>query len=76
MSRADLRSLLFHIAAPFATGAALGSIFMCSIYLLDIGGMRSMLAASGGSIFDLGLIPVACAFGSLAIGTMEFLVDN
>ena len=76
MSRADVKFLLFHIAVPFATGAALGSVFMCSIYLLDIGGMRSMLAASGGGVFDLGLIPVACAFGSLAIGTMEFLVDN
>ena len=76
MSRADLKFLPFRIAVPFATGAALGSVFMNSIYLLDIGGMRSMPAASGGSIFDPGLIPVACAFGSLAIGTMEFLVDN
>lgn len=76
MSGADLKFLLFHIAVPFATGAALGSVFMCSIYLLNIGGMRSMLAASGGSIFDLGLIPVACAFGSLAIGTMEFRGNN
>ena len=75
MSRADLKFLLSHILIPFATGAALGSVFMCSIYLLDIGGMRSMLASNGGGIFELGLIPVACAFGSLAIGTMEFLID-
>lgn len=35
-----------------------------------------MLTESGGGVFDLGLAPVACAFGSLAIGTMEFLTGN
>lgn len=40
MSPADLEFLLFRIAVLFATGATLGSVFICSIYLLDIGGMR------------------------------------
>ncbi len=41
--------------------------------------MRTLLAASGGDFLDLDLIPFACAFGSLAIGTnqaMTFLIET
>ena len=76
MNSSDVKFLLFHIAIPFAIGSGLGSVFMCSIYPMDIGGMRSLLTANGGSIFDLGLVPIACAFGSLAIGTLDILFDD
>ncbi len=41
--------------------------------------MRKPVTASGGNILDLGLLPISCAFGSLAIGTHQalgFLVDD
>jgi hypothetical protein len=79
MNRANPRLLIAHVVIPFATGAGLGSFFLCAIYYLDLGGMRTLLAASGGNILDLGLIPFACAFGSLAIGTnqaMALLIES
>lgn len=79
MTRANLKLLTAHVLIPFATGAGLGSLLLCGIYCLDVGGMRTMLTASGGSILDIGLIPFACAFGALAIGTNQavgFLIEN
>jgi len=79
MSLKNLRLLVNHIVIPFVTGAALGTAFLGAIYWLDMGGMRTLLAANGGSILDVGLVPVACAFGALAIGTnqaMGFLTEN
>ncbi|QWG16325.1 hypothetical protein KMZ68_14950 [Bradyrhizobium sediminis] len=79
MSRTNLRLLTAHVAIPFATGAGLGAFFLCAVYYLDVGSMRTLVTASGGSILDIGLIPIACAFGSLAIGTNQaigFLIDN
>jgi hypothetical protein len=76
MTRDGLKSFSTHVLIPFIMGAALGLLFMGAIYLLDVGGMRSLLARTGGSLFDLGLIPVVFAFGSLAIGTKELLTDN
>lgn len=79
MSRTNLKLLIAHVAIPFATGAALGALFLVAVYYLDVGGMRTLVTASGGYLLDLGLIPFACAFGSLGIGTnqaMGFLIDN
>ena len=79
MGRKNLRLLIAHVIIPFATGAGLGAFFLLAVYYLDVGGMRTLVAASGGNILDLGLMPISCAFGSLAIGTnqaMEFLVNN
>ena len=77
MTLAKLRALVIHIVVPFLTGAGLGTFFLGAIYWLDVGGMRTLLTANGGNI--LGLIPVACAFGALAIGTNQaigFLMEN
>ncbi len=79
MTRANLRLLTAHVLIPFATGAGLGALLLYGIYWLDVGGMRTMLTASGGSILDIGLVPFACAFGALAIGTnqaMELLIED
>jgi hypothetical protein len=79
MTRVDLRFLTAHVLIPFATGAGLGALFLIGIYYLDVGGMCTMMTANGGSILDIGLVPFACAFGALAIGTnqaMGLLIDN
>lgn len=79
MDRTNLRLLVAHVVIPFATGAGLGTFFLWSIYYLDVAGMRTLLAAGGGDFLDLDLIPFACAFGSLAIGTnqaMTFLLET
>lgn len=79
MTRPDLRFLTSHILVPFATVAGLGVLPLCGIYYLDVGGMRTMMTASGSNILDIALVPFACAFGALAIGTnqaMGFLTDN
>jgi hypothetical protein len=79
VKRADLGLFIAHVAIPFATGAGLGTFFVGAIYYLDVGGMRTMLAASGVGILEIGLIPIAFAFGALAIGTkqaMGFLIDT
>ena len=71
MNVTNLRLLVVHIVIPFVTGAGLGAVFLGPIYWLDVGGMRTLLAASGGDILEIGLVPVACAFGALAIGTNQ-----
>lgn len=79
MSLANLKPLVIHIVVPFLTGAGLGTFFLGAIYWLDVGGMRTLLTANGGNILDIGVIPVACAFGALAIGTNQaigFLMEN
>ncbi len=76
MTREGLKSFSIHILIPFMMGASMGLVLMCAIYVLDIGGLRSLLASTGGSLLDFGLIPVAFAFGSLAIGTNELLIDD
>lgn len=76
MTREGLKSFSIHILIPFVMGASIGLLFMYAIYLLDVGGLRSLLGKTGGSLFDVGLIPVAFAFGSLAIGTKGLLIDN
>ena len=78
-TRSGLRLLLAHLIIPFATGAGLGALFLCTIYYLDMGGIRTLVAASGGNILDIGLIGFACAFGTMAIGTNQaiaFIVEN
>ena len=71
MSLANLRPLVIHVVVPFLTGAGLGTFFLGAIYWLDVGGMLTLLTANGGNILDIGLIPVACALGALAIGTNQ-----
>jgi hypothetical protein len=64
---------------PFAMGAGFGVVFLLSIYGLDLGGIRTLLAANGGSILDFGVLSLVSAFGALAIGTnqaMTFLLNN
>lgn len=76
MTRERLKSFSIHILIPFVMGASIGLLFMYAIYLLDVGGLRSLLGKTGGSLFDVGLIPVGFAFGSLAIGTKGLFIDN
>ncbi len=57
-------------------GASLGLLFMLALYLLDVGGMRSLLIGTGASLLDVGLIPVALAFCALAIGAEELVIDG
>ncbi|MBH5388584.1 hypothetical protein [Bradyrhizobium diversitatis] len=76
MTREGLKAFSTHILIPFMMGASIGLLFMYAIYLLDVGGLRSLLVKTGGSLFDVGLIPVAFAFGALSIGTKELLIDN
>ena len=76
MNRDGLRSFSTHVLIPFVMGTSLGVLFMSAIYLLDVGGLRSLLLRTGASLFDVGLIPIALAFGSLAIGTKEFLIGD
>ncbi|WP_315783876.1 MULTISPECIES: hypothetical protein [unclassified Bradyrhizobium] len=51
-------------------------LFMLALYLLDVGGMRSLLIGTGASLLDVGLIPVALAFCALAIGAEELVIDG
>ena len=79
MTRANLRLLTAHVLIPFLTRAGLGALLLYGIYCLDVGDMRTMLAARGGNILDIGLVPLASAFAALAIGTdqaMGFLIEN
>lgn len=76
MTRDRLKSFSTHILIPFTMGASVGLLFVYAMYLLDVGGLRTLLARTGGSLLDVGLIPVVFAFGSLAIGTKELLIDN
>lgn len=76
MTNEALKSFASHILIPFMMGAVIGLLLMSALYFLDVGGFRSLLARTGESPFDVGLIPVAFAFGSLAIGTRELLIDN
>ena len=62
------------VVIPFATGAGLSAIFLFTIYYLDVGSIRSSLAASSGDIFDLGLVPFTTAFGALAVGTNQAIM--
>lgn len=61
---------------PFVMGASIGLLFMYAIYLLDVGGLRSLLGKTAGSLFDVGLVPVGFAFEALTIGTKGIFIDN
>jgi hypothetical protein len=76
MNRERLASVSANVLIPFIMGASLGLLFMLALYLLDVGGMRSLLIKTGATLLDVGLIPVALAFGALAIGTKELLIDD
>lgn len=79
MTREALRPVFVHIIVPFAMGAGFGVIFLLSVYGMDLGGIRTLLAANGGSVLDFGVLSLVGAFGALAIGTnqaMRFLLDD
>ena len=73
MDGEGMRLLVANVVIPFATGAGLGSFLLFAINYLDVGGIGTLLAGSGASVFDLGLVPFSCAFGALSIGTKQAL---
>jgi len=65
-----MRWLLSNLVAPFLTGFCIGLIFGFGLYLLDVGGLWSLVNASQAKAsLLLELFRLSCAFGILSIAT-------
>jgi len=65
-----MRGLLLNVVLPFLTGFCVGLTFGLGLYLLDIGGLWSLVNGSATRAhLLLELIRFACAFGVLWIAT-------
>ena len=65
-----MRGMLLNVVVPFLTGFCVGLTFGLGLYLLDVGGLWSLVNSSDASadlLFEL--IRFACAFGILSIAT-------
>jgi hypothetical protein len=67
-----MRQMFREIVAPFLTGFGVGGALCVSIFLLDIGGIRSLAGAADMPI-NLGLecVRFASLFGILSVGTHQ-----
>ena len=65
-----MRKLATHLIFPFLTGFCFGVVLCLGIYLLNVGGIRSLVNASGShTSLLLELIRFSCAIGFLSIAT-------
>ena len=65
-----MRGMLLNVVVPFLTGFCVGLTFGLGLYLLDVGGLWSLVNSSDARadlLFEL--IRFACAFGILSIAT-------
>ena len=65
-----MRGVLLNVVVPFLTGFSVGLSFGLGLYVLDIGGLWSLVNGSEARADLLvELIRFACAFGILSIAT-------